>query len=179
MAVGVLPALAQAPAALTAADYAHAEKFMGYNVNPLVDHGSLRPHWLADDRFWYRDSTAAGSQFIVVDAATGARAPAFDHSKLAAALSTAAGTAFDSHRLPFTEIEFSDDRRSVLFNTSGTRWKCVREGSECVAEKSVARADVTSPDKKRAAFIRDYNLWVRELASGKETQLTKGPPVDV
>ena len=30
-----------------------------------------------------------------------------------------------------------------------------------------------SPDKKRAAFIRDYNLWVRDVATGKETQLTK------
>jgi hypothetical protein len=31
---------------------------------------------------------------------------------------------------------------------------------------------VTSPDKKRAAFIRDFNLWVRDVATGKETQLT-------
>jgi dipeptidyl aminopeptidase/acylaminoacyl peptidase len=32
---------------------------------------------------------------------------------------------------------------------------------------------VVSPDGKRAVFIRDYNLWVREVASGKEMQLTK------
>ena len=32
-------------------------------------------------------------------------------------------------------------------------------------------ADV-SPDKTKAAFIRDYNLWVRDVATGKETQLT-------
>src|SRR6202041_3475521 len=31
---------------------------------------------------------------------------------------------------------------------------------------------VKSPDGKSAAFIRDWNLWVRDLASGKETQLT-------
>ena len=30
-----------------------------------------------------------------------------------------------------------------------------------------------SPDSKRAVFIRDYNLWVRDVATGKETQLTK------
>ncbi len=29
-----------------------------------------------------------------------------------------------------------------------------------------------SPDKKKTAFIRDYNLWVRDVVSGKETQLT-------
>ena len=29
-----------------------------------------------------------------------------------------------------------------------------------------------SPDKTKAAFIRDWNLWVRDVATGKETQLT-------
>ena len=29
-----------------------------------------------------------------------------------------------------------------------------------------------SPDKKKEAFIRDYNLWVRDVATGTETQLT-------
>jgi dipeptidyl aminopeptidase/acylaminoacyl peptidase len=32
---------------------------------------------------------------------------------------------------------------------------------------------VLSPDRKRAVFIRNFNLWVTELASGEETQLTK------
>ncbi|HEY1910554.1 MAG TPA: DPP IV N-terminal domain-containing protein, partial [Vicinamibacterales bacterium] len=34
-------------------------------------------------------------------------------------------------------------------------------------------ADVKSPDGKRTAFVRNWNLWVRDIASGKETQLTK------
>ena len=46
-------AVAQQQKALTASDYARAEKFMGYNTNPLVDH-SVQPAWLADGRFWYR-----------------------------------------------------------------------------------------------------------------------------
>ena len=29
-----------------------------------------------------------------------------------------------------------------------------------------------SPDKKTSAFIRDYNLWVRDVATNTETQLT-------
>ena len=41
---------------LTTADYAQAERFMNYNVNPLVYHGVERPTWMADGRFWYRDS---------------------------------------------------------------------------------------------------------------------------
>ena len=34
------------------------------------------------------------------------------------------------------------------------------------------RWPVLSPDGKRGAYIKDYNLWVRDIASGKETQLT-------
>jgi dipeptidyl aminopeptidase/acylaminoacyl peptidase len=32
--------------------------------------------------------------------------------------------------------------------------------------------EVISPDGKKAAFIRDWNLWVRDVATKKETQLT-------
>ena len=32
---------------------------------------------------------------------------------------------------------------------------------------------IASPDGKKTAFIREWNLWVRENASGKEKQLTK------
>ncbi|TAL49639.1 MAG: S9 family peptidase, partial [Chitinophagaceae bacterium] len=32
--------------------------------------------------------------------------------------------------------------------------------------------EVISPDGKKAAFIRDWNLWIRDLESKKETQLT-------
>src|SRR5690606_28198948 len=32
---------------------------------------------------------------------------------------------------------------------------------------------VKSPDETKEVFIRDWNLWVRDLATKKETQLTK------
>jgi dipeptidyl-peptidase 4 len=174
----------QPPRALTAADYARAEKFMPYNVTPLVLHAGVRPNWLPDDRFWYRVTTAEGSEFVLVDPAAGFREPAFDHVKIAASLSAAAGTAFDAQHLPFMEIAFSEDGRSVSFNAAGKRWKCSRVDSQCSAEGNAEatpggrggrgqRSDAPSPDKKRTAFIRDYNLWVRDIASGQETQLTK------
>src|SRR5690242_12525867 len=70
---------------ITADDYARAEKFMPYNTTPLV-FGTVRPSWLKDARFWFRDVTPEGSEFVLVDAATGKRSSLFEHSKLAAAL---------------------------------------------------------------------------------------------
>ena len=34
------------------------------------------------------------------------------------------------------------------------------------------RNDIPSPDGKQTAFVKDWNLWVRDVATGKETPLT-------
>ena len=57
----ILPALAlpQAPRALTADDYARAERALGPATGRLVSGIPGRPSWLADGRASYRVSTAA------------------------------------------------------------------------------------------------------------------------
>jgi hypothetical protein len=179
------PVVAQQPAALTTADYQRAEKWMGYNTNPLVFRTGVRPNWQGDGRFGIA-SRRRKAEFIMVDTATGAKTPAFDQAKLAAALSSAAGATFDARRLPFTDFEMSDDQKSIMLTAQRRRWKCDVIAYQCTADNTAAPGaqrppfggrggappEVTSPDKKRAAFIRDYNLWVRDAATGKETQLT-------
>ena len=172
------------PRVLTAADYARAEKWMGYNTASLVYRAAIRPNWLADERFWYRLTTAEGNEFVLIDPVKGTHAPAFDHAKLAAALSAAAGASYDAHHLPFTEFEMNPDGQLISFALRGRQWKCDLQANQCTAENAApaagqrstrgfgARLDVVSPDKKLSAFIKEYNLWVRDLETGKETQLT-------
>ena len=59
----------QAPAALTADDYARAERFLAAAVNPLVVGTVTNATWLPDDRFTYRRTTADGVEFMLVDPA--------------------------------------------------------------------------------------------------------------
>src|SRR2546430_4015995 len=171
------------PRALTAPDYARAEKWMPYTTIPLVFRSGVRPTWQADDRFWYRITTAEGSEFLLVDAAKGTHAPAFDHAKLAAALSAATGTTYDAHHLPFTDFELSANGQTISFSIQRRRWNCDLVADKCSAERTPPASgqrggrggpanDILSPDRKRAAFIRDFNLWVRDVATGRETQLT-------
>src|ERR1035438_6576337 len=152
----------------TAADYARAEQLMGYNTTPLVLRSGVRPNWLPDERFWSRVTTAEGAEFVLVDPAKGTRAPAFDHVKLAAALSAATGRAYTAGSLPFQDIEFSGDGQSVS-SQAGGRWKCDVKGARCTAEEGAApaagrggrggrggaggatAAEVLSPDRKHAA----------------------------
>ena len=55
---------------------------MGYNTNPLVFRAGVRPVWQGDGRFWYRVTTPEGTEFVMVESASGTKAPAFDHAKL-------------------------------------------------------------------------------------------------
>src|SRR3546814_6931620 len=83
-------AFAQAPA-VTADDYARAEKFLPHNTAPLVDHVPAMLDWIDDDQFTWRDHDASGDRFLRVDAGQGGVGPAFDNVKLPNALGDAAG----------------------------------------------------------------------------------------
>jgi dipeptidyl aminopeptidase/acylaminoacyl peptidase len=178
---------AQQPRQLTDADYARAESFMNYNVNPLVYHGVEKPQWLGDGRFWYRDRGPDGTTLMLVDPAKKTKAAAFDQAKIAKALNTAmaadAGVTARSRTiaaksLPVEEMEFSDGDKVVTLTTGARRWRCqLSSDVTCAAEgaKPSAAHDAPfelSPDGKKAAFLRDWNLWVRDVATGAETQLT-------
>ncbi len=150
---------------------------MGYNTDPLVYH-AIHPAWTGGERLWYRDTSADGKQFVLFDPATLRKEPAFDNAKLAVALSSAAGKSYEAGKLPFNAIEISSDGQSVSFSVGARRFDCDRQGSQCAVRKGAAptgpfgRSDALSPDKKQTAFMRDYNLWVRDVSTGKETQLT-------
>ncbi|HTH52710.1 MAG TPA: DPP IV N-terminal domain-containing protein [Edaphobacter sp.] len=175
---------AQQQRQLTMEDYARAEKLMSYNVNPLVYHGVEDPMWLGDGRFWYRDHGPDGTTFILVDPAKGTKGPAFDHAKLATALSAARSasggeqTKMDPRHLPISELSFSNHDQTVTLTVEGKHWSCDLSGAgDCKEDTRQVLPSghapvVLSPDGTKAAFIHDWNLWMRDMASGKETQLT-------
>jgi dipeptidyl aminopeptidase/acylaminoacyl peptidase len=166
---------------VTAADYARAESMLRANTTPLVFGTSVRPNWMEGDRFWYANRIPGGTEFVLVDPARRSRARAFDHAALATTLAMETGETYAALDLPFNEIEMSDDLRSFSFDLDTERFTCEVTGVTCQMEPRMMRGDeddapdrsrVTSPDQKRAAFIRDDNLWMVEFSTGAETQLT-------
>ncbi len=100
----------------------------------------IAPHWFAGEtRFWYRNELRDGAkEFVVVDTARGVRAAAFDHVKLARALSKAAGAEYQAGKLPFDRIEFIDDAKLIRFKAGETTWKCDLSSYECSETEAVA-----------------------------------------
>jgi dipeptidyl-peptidase-4 len=182
---------------MTASDYDRAVNMLAQNLSGMVIGGTVNANWRADGggRFWYRAQTATGVEFRLVTPAARRIAPAFNHQRLAAALSSASDTTVTATQLPFQQIEFNARFDSISFDLGRRRFRCDVAGNSCVAIGAASAGGgrggrggraggvgvgrgaavppfVLSPDGRKAAFIRNWNLWVRDVATGQERALT-------
>ena len=176
------------PAALAAqvteSDYARAEQFLGWNARNFVSGDQAQPTFFegaTSDRFWYSSRMGAGSEFVLIDPTAPGRRLAFDHDRLAAALSIAADTSYEGRKLPFETFEFVEGGQSIQFHTSDSaRWTCSIASYACMGPEPIPdgpRTEIRSPDGRWVAYHRDENLWIRSTGDGEEIQLsTDGTP---
>lgn len=183
--LSILPSLL--PAQVKPADYDRAvnlrETFQSLAFN-IVDQSG----WIGKTtRFWYRKSIEGGSEFYVVDAANVSKKMAFDHVRLAAALSEVLKEDQDPKNLPFRSIRFTPEEKSILFDIGGWTYSCDLTSYTCKRDEAVRRrrrsgfntwvrgpapeaesAEAkTSPDGKWEVFIKNYNIYVR-VKDGEE-----------
>lgn len=169
-----------APKELTVEDYERAEDALAVHTSRLVFKDEVRAVWIDDHRFWYHNSLPEGNEFILVDAKSKTKKRAFDHEKLAKSLSDVSGTAYSALGLPFSQINFSNSLEEILFRVGGTDYSYSTQSGKCTilpqVDKKAVKAPANSnlsPDGSKAAFIRDYNLWVKDMQTGQETRLTQ------
>jgi len=157
-----------------AEDYQRATTYIQANAAKLEKLGDVAPHWINEtSRFWYRLQSFGKKQFMVVDPAQPVKSPAFDHEKLAAALGKAARRTYEGSNLPFDTFDFSKDGKSITFDADQTRWSCTIPEYACSRETAPDTYEVRSPNGRWAAFVRGYNLWLRDTSTGQEIQLTR------
>ena len=171
---------------VTLADYQRAERFLSANTRSLVYHANVSPNWLDDGRMWYRNTIADGAEFIIVDPKAKTRKHAFDHQRLADVLSNN-DTTYQAFGLPFRSFEFTKNGRAISFDVKDKTYTCNLRNYGCTDKENKkgaaadtspmasfrrGRTQVLSPNGKLAAFIRDHNLWVRNVETKKERQLT-------
>ena len=174
-ALGILTPLA-AQQQLTREDYARAERYLIWNIGKLVFKIQVAPQFVGtSDRFWYRNDTRDGKEFVLIDPALNMRRPAFDQVRLAAALSSASGKACEPNALPFDKFEFIQDGKAIRFDIEKTRWTCDLSSYACAkaeAPKGDPEGERLSPDGRWAAFVKEHDLYLRPAAGGAEIRLT-------
>jgi dipeptidyl-peptidase 4 len=156
-------------------DYARAESMLAPHRKKAVPGASVVPQWLAGGRRFVYE---VDGRHVLVDPGAGTRHDAFDHARLAAALSRASGHAVDAADLPLVLLEFEVPGRGedvVRFYAFGEFWEFSDHDGTCERVENgtpPVSIELNSPDGAWAAFSRDGNIWVRSRADGEEIALT-------
>jgi dipeptidyl aminopeptidase/acylaminoacyl peptidase len=197
-AIAVLLMPGRAIAQGKAADYDRAESVHG-RLDGLVVDAVDTAGWIGNtSRFWYRKSVTGGTMFMIADAATLQKRPAFDHAAIAASLTTAAGRSIDLRNLPFSTLAFSADERSFDVTVDTARYTCLVADSRCTRIAGASgrggrggagafarfggglygdgpQPNTTprvSPDGKVEASIRNFNVFTRAVGARDWTPLS-------
>jgi dipeptidyl aminopeptidase/acylaminoacyl peptidase len=187
----VMTMAAPLAAQVTPADY---ERAMGLRERwiHLTENVADPVTWIdGTSRFYYRKSVKGGFQFVLVDAATGDRRPAFDHEKLAAGLSSATRQSYTALRLPFETFRFVNGVSQIEVTVNDRQWQCSADAGACTPRQPSGRggqggrggqprsfgttrdtavppdnAPRRSPDGKWEAFVSNFNVVVRPASGG-------------
>lgn len=166
--------------------YALREK---YNAKHVLYAGVV-PHWVDQtSAFWYVRQTEKGKEYVKVDAASKKRTALFDQQKMAAALTEKAGRAINAYNLPLQNCRLNISLDTLRFQLDGKFWAYSIKNNRLLDEGAIPPRGkerhwmevddekegrpVTSPDGKWTAFIKNDNVYVREVATGKEKQLSQ------
>jgi dipeptidyl-peptidase-4 len=152
----------------TKQDYTQAERWMSYNVNPLVHHTIRGIEYLPDGRVFYRDPGEGMTAYMIAGQAPGATTwsvtPAFDNAKLAAALSASTKKTVEAGKLGVTEYKmeanggFAVTTQAGEFHCDAAVTKCMPT-PEPAEEKTPEKADTkgaVKPGKKPVVVARRH-----------------------
>jgi dipeptidyl aminopeptidase/acylaminoacyl peptidase len=157
---------------LSVDDYKKAEQQLSSYTSKLVTGTVDYPLWSSNDTLVYRSHTEEGDKFFKVDINSQKKSLAFDHKKLAESLARITDSEVNHDNFPFTQVEFIS-ANNIKFSVKAKSYQCDLTHYLCqLDELSQKSTENLSPDGKRAVFIRDHNLWLRDLITDKESQLT-------
>ncbi|WP_258079072.1 DPP IV N-terminal domain-containing protein, partial [Xanthomonas arboricola] len=180
----------------TPAQYAQAIGLADHYAS-LVDRQPTAPVWIDAGHFLYRRGVARADQapaieYRLVDAASGRNTLAFDHARLAAALTQAGAQAIDATQLQLEELTL--DRQRLGFQLAKLGWQCDLARYRCahVPERDVQaesmdmrlplkqgkRQAKLSPDGRWRAWVEQANLVIAPVDGGERSVLSRDGSAD-
>ena len=152
--------------------YKKAEQKLAKFTDKLVTGTVDYPSWSNSDQLLYRSHTEQGEQFFILDAKTKQKKLAFDHQKLATALARITEKEVNQESLPFNSFEIVN-KNKISLKIKGKAYQCNIESYLCKLTKNAAKKnELVAPNGEQVVFIREHNLWLRNLNDNSEKQLT-------
>lgn len=173
----------------TVEDYNRAYSLRDKFSANKVFYSNVNPEWIeGTHQFWYIRNTPEGRIYVAVNADKKGKKELFDHKQLAHTLGKASGKEVKPGAISLDRLDVNKTLDTLRFNFNNQKWmyavrknQLVNEGTlpapskprhwmEWNDEKSAE--PVVSPDGKYTAFIKNDNVYVKEVATGKEKQLS-------
>ena len=137
----------------------------------MVRNAHLYPNWIGQGPcFWYVQTIREGRVFRLRDCRAETNEVAFDHERLAAALTNFAAREINSAKLPIAIENLELAPRRVFFKAFNKRFRYDDESGLC--EELTTQGFAPSPDGRLDVFYKDANIWLREQESGETRQLS-------
>ncbi|QTD38867.1 DPP IV N-terminal domain-containing protein [Polaribacter batillariae] len=160
----------------TIAEYEAAAKHMNRNLYRKVHNQVSGSSFVGENSVLYSTTNKEGKKFVLANANSKTKKDAFDHQKLAEALSKELDKEIKANKLPIYGVSMSKDLKTVSFSANRQQY-IYNLSDNSISKKTsttkrVNRNEHVSPNGKLAAYINDYNLWIRNLETGKKTQIT-------
>jgi dipeptidyl-peptidase-4 len=164
----------QLSAQITEETYHRAEYFLTNSIQKEIYHLEVIPTWdQASSGFVHQTYTPEGKRFFRTDTEKLETELAFDHEALAKLLREKTGEAVDAANLPIERVSVANGQRVTFFwRGHNWSWNTKNDAIESIPAAERNEMESFSPDKKWKAFSRNYNLYVKNLSSGEEIQLS-------
>ncbi len=158
----------------TLKNYRNAEQFLPRNIAKLLPDKGFKPVWSENgETLWFSKSENNGKIYYKVVCSTNAYTKAFDHKKLAKNLSNLLKSPVQPYSMNLKKLKIGPDSRTITFTINSRRVTCNLKNYKCTSTPtSVNKKHGESPDGKWLVFIKDYNLFLKDIATGRITQLT-------
>jgi dienelactone hydrolase len=152
--------------------YQQAERQLGKYTEKLVVGTVEYPSWTENNKLIYNSQTQHGKQFFIFDAVTKKKKLAFDHQKISRALARLTEQEIKPENLPFNRFELISEK-VISLTIDDKLYQCNIENYLCrLSAFAIKDSELVSPNGKLAVYIKEHNLWLRNLDNNSEKKLT-------
>lgn len=184
--LGIVSASAQG----TVEDYNRAYSLREKYSSRHVYNGAVKANWIGGtDQFWYVDESPEGLKYTVIDAKKKSRKQMFDQTALASRLSEASGRDVKPDGIRLERLSATSGLDTLRFNFNNHSWMYVNKKNGTlsdlgqlpvpperphwmVVDEEKGGWQYPSPDGTKKAYVKDDNVYVLDITTGKERQLS-------
>ncbi len=164
----------QSKGQITEETYKRAAYFLTDPLQKQVYHLEVIPAWIEGSKgFVHGTFTKEGKRFFQTNTTTFETTEAFDHEVFAKLLQEKTGEDIDPSNIPIERVSLTNGK-TVTFLWKNQNWTWNKENNSLNAIPVTERNEMESfsPDRKWKAFSRNYNLFIKNLTTGEEVQLS-------